>query len=397
VLQYRLWDIDVVIQRSLVYGTLWLAIAGAYFGLALALGLAASSQMPVWSAVGLTVLATLLFQPARHWLEAAADRWVFRRRQEPLKVVYGFGETLGGVDQANDIAGQLARVAATAAPLAWVRVEALGSAISEGGQRRAGPVVEIALVSGRQRFGALFCQPLAGSQLTEEERATLATLASQAALAISRAQLASRIVRAQELERRRIERNIHDGAQQELVALVARLGLARSQNGATDHSRLLSELQEEIRTILGNLRDLAQGVHPSVLTDGGLVVAVEDRCSRLTIPIKLDISPALRAARFGEDIEAAAYFVVAEGLTNLMRHSDAASASVSLQLEGPCLTVAVADDGSGFETGILRSGGGLQGLSDRLQALGGELLVESAPGKGSRIRASLPLQATMPA
>lgn len=396
ILRYRLWDIDLVIQRSLVYGTLWLAIAGVYVGAALALGLAASSRVPVWLAVTLTVLATLLFQPARRWLEAVADRWVFGRRMQPVKVMHDFGERLGGSADPSDIADQLARAAATAASLAWVQVTTEGSPGVELGRRGGEPPVQVPLVYGDERLGELACQPVAGSRLTDEDRSTLAALAAQAAVAISRARLASRIVRAQEAERRRIERNIHDGAQQELVALVAKLGLARRQNGRLDHGRLLRELQDEVSSILGNLRELAQGVHPSVLTDGGLAIAVEDRCSRLPIPIVLEISTALRAKRLDEDVEAAAYYVVAESLTNVVRHSGAASASVSLDVDLDGLAIAVADDGIGFGPDSARRGSGLQGLADRLQVIGGSLSVSSMPGKGTEIRATLPIRAAAP-
>jgi signal transduction histidine kinase len=201
-----------------------------------------------------------------------------------------------------------------------------------------------------------------------------------------------RIVRAQETERRRIERNIHDGAQQELVALVAKLGLARRQNGNLDHGEFLTELQNEVRTILGNLRELAQGVHPSVLADGGLAAALEDRCSRLPIPVSLQIDPDLRGRRFDDDIEAAAYFMVAEGLTNLLRHSGARSASVLLDQHGGAITATVTDDGSGFEPEGASTGGGLQGLADRIQAIGGSLSIESSPGAGTKLSASLPIR-----
>jgi signal transduction histidine kinase len=397
VLRYHLWDIDIVIRRSLVYGSLWLAIAGTYFGAALMFGLAVSERMPVWLAVGLTVLATLLFQPARHWLEATADRWVFGRRVQPLKAVNTFGELLGSAEHADDIARQLTQAATAAARLTWVRVEASGSGTAEVGRRRGDPIVQLPLLYGDERLGELLCQPLPGSRLSDDEKSTLSALAAQAAVAISRAQLASRIVRAQETERRRIERDIHDGAQQELVALVAKLGLARRQNGAVNRGQLLAELQDEVRTILGNLRDLAQGVHPSVLADGGLAAAIEDRCSRLPIPVSLQIAPDLRGRRFDDDIEAAAYFVVAEGLTNLLRHSGARSASVHLDQQGGSISATVADDGSGFDPGSASRGGGLQGLADRLQAIGGSLSIDSSPGVGTKLHASLPIRTRAPA
>jgi signal transduction histidine kinase len=396
-LRYRLWDIDLVIQRSLIYATLWIAIAGLYFGATLSLGLAASSRVPVWLAIGLTVLATVLFQPLRHRLEALADRWVFGPREQPLKVVQGFGQALGSVEQTGEITAQLAGAAIAISPLTWVFVEAVDSATVEVGRRRDEPSIDLPLTYGTEHLGVLSCQPMPGARLSEEDQASLIALATQAATAISRSRLASRLVRAQETERRRLERNIHDGAQQELVALVARLGLARSQNGSLDHSALLTELQAEVRAILSNLRSLAQGVHPSVLTDGGLATAVEDRCAHLTIPVTLEIAPPLRSQRFEEDVEAAAYYVVAEGLTNVLRHSAASAVRVNLQLEGASLMVVVGDDGNGFEPDRLPNGGGLQGLSDRLQAIGARFSVESSPGEGTTLRATLPARLLAPA
>jgi signal transduction histidine kinase len=390
--RYRLWDIDLVIRRSLVYGTLWLMIAAVYFGVALVFGLAASQRGPVWLAIGLTLLATLAFQPTRRGLEVAADRWVFGRRVQPLKAVHSFGELLGNAESPGDIANQLARSAISAVPLAWVKVEVAGSSGIEIGRFREDPIMHIPLVQGSEHHGEFLCLPLPGSSIKDDERATLSALCAQAGTAISHALLASRIVRAQEVERRRIERNIHDGAQQELVALVAKLGLARRQNGQLDHAQLLTDLQAEVRGILANLRELAQGVHPSVLADGGLAPAIEDRCSRSPIPVKLRIAPGVHR-RFEEDVEGAAYFVVAEGLTNLLRYSGAKSASVTLGLDRGSLTVGVSDDGAGFEPGRLPRGGGLQGLSDRLQAIGGSLDVKSVPGQGTNLHATLPMRA----
>lgn len=393
ILRYRLWDIDLVIQRSLVYGALWLAIAGIYLGASLSLGLAASSRVPVWLAVGVTVLATLLFMPARRRLEGAAGRWVLGRREEPLDVVHSFGELLGRADGVTDIVGELARAVTAAVPLTWLQIDGDGVEAVEIGSRSERPIARFPVAFGDEHLGQLHCQLSTGRSLSADESATLAALARQAAMGISRAHLASRIVRAQETERRRIERNIHDGAQQEIVALVAKLGLVRNQNGGGEHGRLFEELQGEARSILVNLRELAQGVHPSVLTDGGLVVAVEDRCSRLPIPVELEVSSQLRSRRLPSDIEATAYYLVTEGLANLLRHSGASRAGVAVLLAGERLEVAVTDDGCGFEPGDAPAReGGLQGLADRLQAIGGSLEVTSTAGQGTRIAASLPLR-----
>ena len=242
--RYRLWDIDLVVRRSLVYGALWLAIAGVYVGLAAGLGLAAGRRFPVELAIGLTALTTLAFQPARRALEGLADRWVFGRRESPLKAMHSFGELLGSAERPGDIAGQLAETAAAALGLAWVQVELDGSLAARVGARNREPPTVIAITRRDEQLGEMVCCPHPGERLTAEDRALLAALASQAGLAASHAWLASRIVQAQESERRRIERNIHDGAQQELVALVAQLGLARAQsNGDGSAGAVLSRVQ----------------------------------------------------------------------------------------------------------------------------------------------------------
>ena len=391
--RYRLWEIDLVVRRSLVYGALWLAIAGIYGGLAAGLGLAAGRRFPVELAIGLSVLATLAFQPARRSLERLADRWVFGRRDSPLEAMHGFGELLGSAERRGDIASQLAETAVAAVGLAWVEVELDGSVPARLGAPNGESPTVIAIARRDEQLGQLVCRPRPGQKLTAQDQALLAALASQAGLAASHARLASRIVQAQESERRRIERNIHDGAQQELVALVAQLGLARTQaNGDGSSGAVLRRVQREVRQILANLRELAQGIHPSVLSDGGLVAAVEDRCSRLPVTVSLDVALTLRSRRLSDDVESAAYFFVAEALTNVLKHSQSASVAGGLAFDGSVLTVDVADAGIGFDPGAVR-GSGLSGLADRIHALGGEISIESRPGAGARLTATLPLAA----
>ena len=391
--RYRLWDIDLVVRRSLVYGVLWLAIAGIYTGLAAGLGLAAGTRFPVELAIGLTVLATLAFQPARRALEVLADRWVFGQRESPIEAMHEFGELLGSAERPGDIASQLAQTAAAALNLAWVEVNIDGSVPARVGAPGREPATAVAITRLDERLGQLACQPRAGRRLTTEDQALLEALTSQAGLAASHARLASRIVQAQQSERRRIERNIHDGAQQELVALVAQLGLARAQaNSDGSSGAVLTRVQREVQQILANLRELAQGIHPSVLSDGGLVAAVEDRCSRLPVAVTLEVVPALRSRRLSDEVESAAYFFVAEALTNVLKHSRSRSVEVRLGLDGRVLTTEVHDSGIGFDPPTTR-GGGLSGLADRVQALGGEFSIESRRGAGATLSAKLPLAA----
>ena len=211
------------------------------------------------------------------------------------------------------------------------------------------------------------------------------------ALAVRNARLAGRVVNAAESERRRIERNIHDGAQQELVALVANLGMARS--AAVDgelRPDVIDDLRLEAQQILSELRELAQGIHPSVLSDGGIVEAVEDRCARLPLEITIKASEGLRKRRFGDNIEGAAYFFVTESLANVLKHAGASRATISLTYGDGRLQLRVADDGRGFDPHAA-SVGGLAGLRDRIRALGGTVTIASRPGTGTCITASLPV------
>lgn len=387
--RHRLWDIDVVVHRSLVYGALWLGIAAVYAVVAVGLGVAAGTRFPLMLAILITVLATLVFQPARRWLEHVADRWVFGRRESPVTAVHGFGEAIDAADQPADVANHLA-AAAAAVGLAWVEVDIEGSAPARSGTHARRPTEVLPISYGATSFGELRCQPHAGQTLTRDERVLLEALSAQAGLAISHTRLASRIVRAQESERRRIERNLHDGAQQELVVLITRLGLARSRvNGDAAARDLLTALQTDVRQILSKLRALAQGIHPTVLSDGGIAEAVEDRCSQLPIPVTLVIERGLRGRRFGDDAEGATHFFVAEALTNVLKHSQASSVEVRLGSHDRSIYAEVIDDGTGFVPNRIPSRG-LAGLADRLQALGGTLDVRSTPGQGTHLTATLP-------
>jgi signal transduction histidine kinase len=393
-LRYRLWDIDLVASRSLVFALLWLAIAGVYVGIAAGLGLAAGSRLPVAVAIVVTVLATLVFQPARYALERLADRWLFGRRDSPLEAMHGFGELVGNAEQPGDVATQLAETASAAVGLAWVEVALDGSVPVHVGTTNEETATVFEISRGDEHFGELACRPHRGRRLTEDDAALLTALAAQAATAVSRAQLASRIVRAQEAERRRIERNIHDGAQQELVALVAQLGLARTQaNGDGANERVLASAQQDVKQILANLRELAQGIHPSVLSDGGLVAAVEDRCSTMPIGVSLNVHPGIASQRFADDIEGAAYFFITEALTNVLKHSGSESVEVTVGVDRGELTAEVADSGIGFDPNAA-GGSGLTGLADRIHAIGGELTVDSQPGAGTRLTATFPVVST---
>jgi signal transduction histidine kinase len=208
-----------------------------------------------------------------------------------------------------------------------------------------------------------------------------------AAVEASRARLAE----VADAERRRIERDLHDGAQQQILALLAQVELTRAELGGRDGEvdRELQGIGEGLRQAHRDLRELARGVHPAVLTDQGLPEAVRSALARLPLPTELVVAPEVAGTRFPPAVEAAAYFLVLEGLTNAMKHASAPSARVTLDLSGGMLQVTVSDPGRGFDPG--RSGSGLVGLRDRLAATGGRLEVESRLGGGTTLRGLLPV------
>jgi signal transduction histidine kinase len=198
----------------------------------------------------------------------------------------------------------------------------------------------------------------------------------------------SRIIAAADNERRRIERDLHDGAQQRLVALALNLRMAeqRAASGDPAAAELVRQAGEEANLALKELRDLARGIHPAILTNRGLGAALEDLASRATVPTEIAAAP---SERLPDAVEAAAYFVVSECLANVGKHAQATSATVSVTAGPDHLTVVVSDDGVGGAE--LDGGSGIQGLMDRVGALSGTLGMESPPGEGTTVTATIPL------
>ncbi len=213
-----------------------------------------------------------------------------------------------------------------------------------------------------------------------------------------------RIVEAADAERRRLERDIHDGAQQRLVALSMALGRVRSElrQGAeprvdpgsspaaadrAELARALDEASEDARLALAELRELARGIHPAILTQAGLGAALTSLAERASVPTEVSVDV---PSRIPPAVEATAYFVVAEALTNVAKHASARAAAVSAAIDGGTLAVEVRDDGAGGAD--MDGGSGLRGLRDRVEALGGSFEIASAPGSGTSIRAILPVE-----
>jgi signal transduction histidine kinase len=204
-----------------------------------------------------------------------------------------------------------------------------------------------------------------------------------------------RLVTAQDEERRRLERNLHDGAQQHLVALKVKLGLAemllaRDPKKATE---TLEQLKDDADEALETLRDLARGIYPPLLAEKGLVTALESQARKATLPVVIE---ATGITRYPQELEAAVYFCVLEALQNVQKYAHATQAAVRLREADGRLQVDVEDDGTGFDLATAKRGAGLTNMEDRLDALGGFLSLHSSPGGGARLSASLPVPSALP-
>lgn len=420
--QQRIVTIDIVLRRSLVYGLLWVLIAGAYVGIAALLGLAVSERFPVTVALLLTIGVTLAFQPARRWLEGLADHWVFGARVGRYEALTNLGRLLEGAFDLEELLPKLAGTVKEALGVEWVRVELAGepgaesAAAASGGEPGAAqPVLEVPIELADERLGTLLCGPKVRGPLGEPDRAVLADLARQAALGIRNVRLARqlaarveqlrertaelaesriRLLRAQESERRRIERDLHDGIQQDLVALIGEVGRTRSQlDGVNSAGPALGEIQVELTRVLNELRELAQGIHPQVLTDGGLVPAIQARARRCPLQVEVRAAPRVRSERFVEEVEGAVYFTVCEALANVLKHADANRVDIRLDRDHGNLLVDVTDNGLGLADGAAETGtgSGLSNLGERLAALEGSLTVGPGDHGGTTVHAEVPI------
>jgi signal transduction histidine kinase len=414
VLRHQMFDIDLVIRRSVVYGILTVGIVAVYISFAAAPGLALGDQIPVELAVILTVLAAVAFQPLRRRLEALADRWVFGERINRYQLLTSFGAMLKQTVDLDDLLPRLAGTVRRGLGAVWVRVSLRGeqpdSWLAEpqgvAGSPSGPPELTEELRHADEVVGRIQCGA-SHRGYDQADRQLLATLARQAATAIANVRLAAhlneqlaelarsraRIVAAQDTERRRIERDIHDGVQQEVVALIAKLRLARNRLGRGETAdELLAELQSDVGELLTDLRELAHGIHPPVLSDGGLVAAIEARADRLPLEVTVRADDALRVRRLDAEVEAAVYFVICEALTNVVKHANANEALVSISAVNGHLSLLVRDDGKGREAAV-GNGQGLTNLRDRVEALGGRFRVDGRPGEGTSVSADLPVGA----
>ena len=425
IFRYHLYDIDVVINKTLVYGSLAVFITGVYVAIVVGLGSLAQrgAQPSLALSIAATAVVAVAFQPVRERVQRLANRLVYGRRATPYEVLADFAGRMAGAYAAEDLLPRMARILAegTGATRADVWLKS-GGVFHDGAAwpPEAAPLpparataADIPAYAAADRIlpvryqgvalGALSVSKRPGEALTPTEDRLLADLAGQVGLVLKNAGLREkllarleeirasrlRLVAAQDAERRRIERNIHDGAQQQLVALAIKLTLAEGLIGSDpDGEReLLAELHSGAAAAVEDLQDLARGIYPPLLASKGLAAALEAQARKAAVPTSVT---AHEVGRYPQDTEAAVYFCVLEALQNVAKYAGATRAEVRLAGAGHELRFEVTDNGAGFDPGSKAYGTGLQGMADRLHAHGGTLDVRSAPGAGTTVAGRLP-------
>jgi signal transduction histidine kinase len=422
ILKHGLYDLDLVISKTLVYAVLAAFFTGVYVAVVVGIGTAVGSTHNPFLTVLAAAVIALAFNPVRNRAKHLANRLVYGQRATPYEVLSAFAERMAGTYSVEDVLPRMAAILGegTGARRArvWLAIGGeLRPAASWGQQADAeasmplsdGELPAIAEASKAvpvrhqgELLGALTVTKPANEPLTPADGKLLDDLAAQAGLVLRNVRLVEelrasrqRIVAAQDVAARRLERNIHDGAQQEMVALSVKLRLAgmMAEKDPPKTKAMLDELQAEATGALENLRDLARGIYPPLLADQGLPAALQAQARKASLPV---VVQAVGIGRYRPETEAAVYFSILEGLQNVAKYAKASTATVGLVEGGGTLMFTVRDEGIGFDPATRGYGTGMQGMSDRLAALGGELRVTSAPGQGTLIEGLVPIDGATP-
>lgn len=430
--KYRLYDIDVVINKTVVVAVLAAFVTAVYLAIVVGIGAAIGTrgEPKVLLSIAATAIIALAFQPLRERARHLADRLVYGRRATPYEVLSEFSERMAGAYATEDVLPRMAGILGegTGATLAevWLRVGnrlQLAASWPQGAERdeTSLPILHEELpefpdvnrsLPVRHRselLGALTLTKPANEPVTPAEDKLLSNLASQAGLVLRNVRLTAelrsrleelqtsrqRLVTAQDDERRRLERNIHDGAQQQLVALTIKLRLVEQlvSRDPAKAAEMASRLQAEATEALEDLRDLAHGIYPPLLADQGLPAALEAQARKSPLPVS--VAPD-GVGRYPPEIESALYFCCLEALQNVAKYAHATHADIRLSESADELVFEVADDGDGFDTSSTRPGTGIQGMGDRMEALGGTLEIRSERGAGTTVIGRLPIRTASP-
>jgi signal transduction histidine kinase len=422
-----------VVSKTIVYGCLAAFITAVYVAIVAGLGALGSGSLHPGSrsSLGLSILATAVvavaFQPLRERLRRVANRVVYGKRATPYEALSEFAGQVGGAYATDDVLPGMARILAEATGAAradvWLRAGPQlrpGAcwppdaprpgpvALPGGDPPQAGGAGRLTLVRHQgEVLGALSVAKRPGEPLTPAEDKLIGDLAAQVGLILRNVGLTEqlgerlaelrasrrRIVTAQDDQRRRIERDLRDGAQRQLLAIADGLTLAESLAGQDEEREraLVGQLRAGTRDTLEALRELARGIYPPLLADQGLVSAVSAHAGKAPLPVIVDADG---VGRYPADVETAVYFCCVEATANAARHAPGSTVRIRLRGSAADVSFEVADDGPGFDRSRVPPGaGGLQHMADRLAALGGSLQVDTRPGTGTALTGWIPVTA----
>ncbi|HKE54294.1 MAG TPA: sensor histidine kinase [Actinomycetota bacterium] len=416
--KHSLYDIDVILNKAIAYGAMVAIITVIYVLVVVLIGAV------VGVTYGLSLVATAVvavaFQPMRRRAQHFANRLVYGERATPYEVLSRFSEQVGETYSGEDIHVRMVRLlaegtGATSAAV-WLKVgddyrpvatwptNGLPAPVRSVGGRTpefADATTSVPVKHRGEQLGMLTLVKPPNEPLTPVEQTLVTDLAGQAALLLANSRLIEdlrasrqRLVAAQDEERRRLERNLHDGAQQQLVALGVQLGLAQrqAQQDAPAVAEALQRLQVQTTDALENLRDLARGVYPPLLADQGLAAAIESQSRRSTVPVRVESDG---IGRYPQEVETAVYFCTLEALQNAAKYAKPHEVIVRLEERDGELVFAIEDDGEGFDQATTPLGSGLQNMYDRLAALDGQLFVDSRPGEGTTVEGRLAVRSAV--
>ncbi len=411
--RHGLYGIDAIISRTLVFGVLAVFITGVYVGIVVGVGALVGQQRP---SVALSVLATAVvavaFQPVRSRVQRWANRLVYGERATPYEVLSDFAGRMTGAYPTAELLPRMAQMVGRC--LGGARVEVwladgpvlvrevgwpddidVGAevALADAGTLPVDCQVEVR--HHDELLGLLTVTKPAGEPVTPPEQALLEHVASQAGLVLRNLRLIEdlrssreRLLTAQEVERRNLERDLHHGAQQSLVgvALLLRLAATRLGDDPDGIGPSVVEASTQLKQAIGELRELARGIHPAVLSDRGLGPALQSLAERSPVPVRVTSDLVERLPR---TVEGTLYFAVAEALTNVAKYAAASRVDVTIRRDAQGVSVVVSDDGVGGADPTL--GSGLRGLVDRLAVVDGTVEVVSPSGAGTRITCRVPV------
>jgi signal transduction histidine kinase len=415
VLKYRLYEIDVIIGKAVLYGLLAAFLTGVYLAIVIGVGAVLGSRGNSFLTIVAAVVIALAFQPVRNRARRLANRIVYGERATPYEVLSEFSDRVAETYASEDVLPRMAQILATGTGAVsahvWLR---LGNELREAASWPAdGTVAPVGVAndlpadfpSGEygvevrhqgELLGALSVAMPPSDPMNPSKAKLVQDLAAQAGLVLRNVRLIEqlrasrrRIVTAQDERAKALERNLHDGAQQQLVALTVKLRLLEqlAPRDAAKTAEMASQLQAEATEALENLRDLARGIYPPLLADKGLAEALDAQARKASIPVTVDSDG---VGRYPREIESTLYFCCLEALQNVAKYAHATHAEIRLSESADELAFTVIDDGDGFDPSSTRRGSGLQGMADRLDAIGGTLEVGSNPGMGTTVTGRIP-------